>query len=576
MAGNAVTAAVLHLTEVGEERSLTHTALGDGEHLLFLVNNAYADDVIIVRKGNSAHAACGTSHTSYVVLVESYCKTVASSNNKALTSGCMTNKDKIIILIEADSDLSCTSLILELGEERSLDNALLGHHSEVLALGELLDGNYRGNLLAFLKLDDVNKVCTLGSSACLGDSVGLLCINSALAGEEHQVRVRVGDDNVLDVVVLLGSHTDDTLTASVLCRVDVCLLALDVAGMRYGDNAGVTLNKVLEVDLLNRLAELGATCVAVLLLDLLKLILEDLAYLALVVKDCTQLCNDNCELCDSILDLLTLESGELTECHLDDSLCLRLGETESLYKSELCRGNGRRRLDNLNYLVDIVDRDLVALEDVHLTKSLIKIEFGSVDYDFLLESDILVENLRQVHGLGLAAVDNKHIDRAGILKLGVLVELIEYVLGVRVASVLNDDSHTASARLVTKCSQTLDLLLTVEICDTRNEHRLVYHIGDLGEDDLMLFLVYLGSCSDVDSAAAGLICLTDTARAVDDSGGGEVGSFDKLHKLVNRALGIVNSVDRTVNNLGEVMRRNVGRHTNRDTDRSVYEKVRES
>ena len=116
----------------------------------------------------------------------------------------------------------------------------------------------------------------------------------------------------------------------------------------------------------------------------------------------------------------------------------------------------------------------------------------------------------------------------------------------------------------------------MEICDRLNEHRLIYHVGNLGEDDLMLILVYLGSGSDVDSAAAGLVRLTDTARAVDDSGGREVGALDKLHKLVNRALGIVNSVDRTVNNLGEVMRRNVGRHTNGDTDRSVYEKVRES
>ena len=91
-----------------------------------------------------------------------------------------------------------------------------------------------------------------------------------------------------------------------------------------------------------------------------------------------------------------------------------------------------------------------------------------------------------------------------------------------------------------------------------------------------MLVLNLCPCTDVDLALTGLVCLTDTAGAVDDCRGGEIGSLYVLHKLVNRAFGVLHSVNRAVNNLAEVVRGDVGRHTDRNTDRAVYKQVREA
>ena len=71
--------------------------------------------------------------------------------NKELITRRMTNEDKLIVLVEIDSDLTAASLILEVGEQSSLGYTVLGDHGEVLALYEVGDRNYSGYAPSSLK-----------------------------------------------------------------------------------------------------------------------------------------------------------------------------------------------------------------------------------------------------------------------------------------------------------------------------------------------------------------------------------------------------------------------------------------
>jgi hypothetical protein len=103
--------------------------------------------------------------------------------------------------------------------------------------------------------------------------------------------------------------------------------------------------------------------------------------------------------------------------------------------------------------------------------------------------------------------------------------------------------------------------------------------GNLVDDDrLALALVdvlevALGAHDD--AAAAGAIALANAAEAVDDSGGGEVGRRDDLHQLVDRRFRPAQQVHARVDDLVEVVRRDVGRHAHRDAARAVDEQVRQ-
>ena len=79
----------------------------------------------------------------------------------------------------------------------------------------------------------------------------------------------VRDDDVLDVVLLLGRHRGDALAAAALRLIGVRRQALDVALARDRDHAAHAVDEVLDENLVLDLLDGGAALVAVLILDLL-------------------------------------------------------------------------------------------------------------------------------------------------------------------------------------------------------------------------------------------------------------------------------------------------------------------
>ena len=199
---------------------------------------------------------------------------------------------------------------------------------------------------------------------------------------------------------------------------------------------------------------------------------------------------------------------------------------------------------------------------------------SSCDY-LLLMLDIDIKDIAKREDLRLALDKREHIDRAGVLKLSIFIKLVENYLTVSVAAVLNDDSHTVLARLVADVGDSLDPLVLDKLTDRLTKLALIYLIRNLGEDDAVLFSLDLSLCSYHYASLTRSVRLLDSSCAVNCCGGREVGALDVLHKLADRAFGVVDTVFGSLDYLGEIMRRYVGRHTYRDTDRSVYKKVGE-
>ena len=110
---------------------------------------------------------------------------------------------------------------------------------------------------------------------------------------------------------------------------------------------------------------------------------------------------------------------------------------------------------------------------------------SSNDYT-LLVSNVKVKNLRKRESFWLIINKCEHIYSAGVLELRVFIKLIKNYLTVSVASVLDNDAHTVSARLVAKVGNTLNSLVLVKSRNSLAELALVYAIGDLGEDNAVL------------------------------------------------------------------------------------------
>ena len=219
---------------------------------------------------------------------------------------------------------------------------------------------------------------------------------------------------------------------------------------------------------------------------------------------------------------------------------------------------------------------MVALDDVRSRLCLFKLKLSAAVDDRLLMSDIEVEYLGEREYLRLVVYEREHIYSAGVLELRVLVELIENYLTVGVALVLDNDTHTVSARLVAKLGDTLNSLILNKSCDSLAEHALVDSVGYLGNYDPVLVFFDIRLCANHDSSLTRGISLKDAVRAVDSRVGRKIGALEVFHKLGNSGLGVVHTVDGSVDNLTEIVRGNIGRHTYGDTHSSVYEQVREA
>ena len=78
-----------------------------------------------------------------------------------------------------------------------------------------------------------------------------------------------------------------------------------------------------------------------------------------------------------------------------------------------------------------------------------------------------------------------------------------------------------------------------------------------------------------DAAATGAVAVAHAGDAVDDAGRREVRRRNDLDQFVDRCLGVVQQVLARVDDFVQVVRRDVGRHADRDTRRAVDQQVRD-
>ncbi len=115
--------------------------------------------------------------------------------------------------------------------------------------------------------------------------------------------------------------------------------------------------------------------------------------------------------------------------------------------------------------------------------------------------------------------------------------------------------------------------------DVLDELALVDLIGELGDDDPGAVLsVLLELCPRLEDnlAPAGQIGLADAAAAHDDAAGRKVGPGQMLHQVRHRRLGVIQHADAGVDDLGEVVGRDVRGHADRDAAGAVDQQVRKA
>ena len=205
---------------------------------------------------------------------------------------------------------------------------------------------------------------------------------------------------------------------------------------------------------------------------------------------------------------------------------------------------------------------------------------GAPGDDLLAERDKGDDDVAQGHLLGPAAVQRQHVDAEAGLQRGVAVELVQHDVGIGVALQFDDEAHAVAVALVAHVGDALDELLADAFGDALLQLRLVHLIRHLGEDDR---LAVLADLLDVVSwrAARSRRARSGRRRAVPARpmmmppvGKSGAGTYSISSSIGDRRVVEIGAAG--VDDLAEIVRRDVGRHADRDALRAVDQQVREA
>ena len=197
---------------------------------------------------------------------------------------------------------------------------------------------------------------------------------------------------------------------------------------------------------------------------------------------------------------------------------------------------------------------------------------------------IINQHVLQIEDLGFI-IDQGQIDNTeGVHHLGVLVKIIEHDIGIDVPAQLDADALAFTVRLIPQVCDAVQPLLFNQISDLLDQSCLINHVRQLCDNNAGLAVgqsLDIGNGPDFDLAAAGPVGFLNAPSAHDLSAGRKIWSLDDLHQFFNIGVPVffypvVDDLYNAVDGLPQVMRRDIGCHTNRDTAGTINQQIRES
>ena len=286
----------------------------------------------------------------------------------------------------------------------------------------------------------------------------------------------------------------------------------------------------------------GAALVAVLLLELAQLLLEDVHELGPGGQDALQLAHERLDRAQLVEDLLALQRRQAAQGHVEDGPCLARGEVQGGDQAVGGGLTGARLANNLDDTVEVVQRHFEPLQHVAAVVGLVEVVFGAAADDVLAVLDEDGERLLEREGLRCAVDQAQHVDAERHLQVGLVEQGVEDRVELGVALDLDHNAHAVAVALVAQGGDAVDLALAHEVGDRLDELRLVDLVRQLGHDErLAALLIALdrGGGAQRDLAGAGRVGVFDALATDDQSAAGEVGAGHDGHELFHRSVRVL-------------------------------------
>ena len=289
-----------------------------------------------------------------------------------------------------------------------------------------------------------------------------------------------------------------------------------------------------------------------------------------------------------LAELHFLELAQAAQPHVEDRLCLTVGEPELGHHHRLGLVLGA---DDLDHPVEVEERDDVAFDQLEPVGDLLQPVAAAALQDVDLVRDPVRQQLVKAHHHRRArGVEHVEVEPEARLEIGELVERFLEQLGVDVAALGHEDDADVLVALVAHVLEDRQLAIGDELRDLLDQPAFRHPIGHFRDHQLVLpaaeafdariaigLVLRFGGMeppAHAETAAPALVRRGDRLGGVHhQSAGREVGPAEQLHQPRVLDVRVVDQLERGVDHFGDVVAGDARRHADRDPARPVRQEV---
>ena len=290
--------------------------------------------MVALSEGDTLDAARGPSHAAHLGTGEADGVALVGYDHGLVLLAHGMHEHKLVVLEQPHGDDAVLVIAGVEGGIGAFDHAVLRHKEEGLLLGEAAHGEHSGHPFAVGEGQKVVHVHALGRTASFRNLVDPELVHASLVGEEAEVLVVRGGEEVLHAVILARVERGDALAAPVLLLVVGEARALHVAAPREGDDNLVVGDEIHGVEapglLLHDIAPAGR---GVVLPDVRDLVADDAPEHVHVGEDGLVPGDILQQAVVLGLNFLALQAGEALQAHVEDGPRLDVVKPEAFLKA---------------------------------------------------------------------------------------------------------------------------------------------------------------------------------------------------------------------------------------------------
>src|SRR4029077_11886891 len=167
----------------------------------------HADQIVALFHADAPDTVCLAAHGADVFLVEADGLAFVRGEEDDLLSVREAGRNQFVALLDADGVDAVRAHVAEILELGLLHQAVAGGEENVPAgLFEVANREHGADRLSRLQTDEIADVFTFAGSADIRDLIHLQPVNAAAVGEDENVGVSGGDEEMLDEILVARLH----------------------------------------------------------------------------------------------------------------------------------------------------------------------------------------------------------------------------------------------------------------------------------------------------------------------------------------------------------------------------------